>query len=89
MTEIIIIKYLVILPIITGFGMAFKELDGDKFDNQYIPLVLPLIVGVPLALLLSYMPTVAEPVTQGLLMGFTGVFGHKIYKYIVKKDTNK
>lgn len=86
---LLVVKYLIILPIITGFGMAFKEVDDKYVDNQFIPFILALLIGVPLAMLIKYMPELAEPTTQGLLMSFVGVFGHKVFKYITNNNNTK
>jgi len=89
MDKLIIVKYLIILPIVTGFGMAFKEFSDEVLPNQYIPFLLPLVVGVPLALLINYRPELAEPITQGLMLGFVGVFGHKVYKFLIVNNKQK
>lgn len=86
MENFIIVMYLVILPIVTGFGIAFKEVDNEKLPNEYIPFLLVFVVGIPLAMLLKFQPVIAEPITQGMLMAFVGVFGHKVFKYINKKS---
>ncbi len=86
MEQMIVIKFLIILPIVTGFGMALKEFNEEVLPNEYIPFILPLFVGIPLALLIEFLPGIALPITQGLLLGFTGVFGHKVYKYLTKNN---
>jgi hypothetical protein len=89
MDKLIIVKYLIILPIVTGFGIAFKEFDDSVLPNEYIPFLLAIVVGVPLAMLIKYMPELAEPITQGLMLAFVGVFGHKVYKFLNNSNKDK